>query len=38
MAIFDLSISFFGLNRLKFHQMHIDDNSWPNQTKLDAQK
>ena len=38
MAIFNLSISFCGLNRSEFHQMDIHDNSWPNQTKFDTQK
>ena len=38
MAIFNLSISFCGLNRSEFHQMDIHDNSWPNQTKFDTDK
>ena len=38
MAIYDLKKFFLGLNKLEFHQKHLSDISWPNQTKLDAKK
>ena len=34
MLIFDLMNNFMGQKSLEFHQKHISDVSWPNQTKL----